>query len=291
MVTDLRDRLYRNVHDGRVPFSGLVIREGVVEIRIAGAGDRDRVLTRLTAPSENPSVRGNPLDVVDKGDGVIRLTPTDAAFAANLAMLVGRAMGVIDQRLDDSGIKGAGVLPDGDDRIRLALPGIREPERVAALFVKKVPVSFRLIDVSMSPEAASTTTPPPGSEILYGLKDKTPYLVLKDSVLDGDDLDDVAPGFGPDNKEPIVSFRFNARGQRRFAHVTEENIGKPFAIALGDKVISAPVIREPITGGQGQISGNFTLQEANSVAMTMLAAALPGRLTLVAQQVIEPAGR
>lgn len=132
MVTDLRDRLYRNVHDGRVPFSGLVIREGVVEIRIAGAGDRDRVLTRLTAPSENPSVRGNPLDVVDKGDGVIRLTPTDAAFATNLAMLVGRAMGVIDQRLDDSGIKGAGVLPDGDDRIRLALPGIREPERVAS---------------------------------------------------------------------------------------------------------------------------------------------------------------
>ena len=100
-----------------------------------------------------------------------------------------------------------------------------------------------------------------------------------------------APGFAAGTKDPIASFRFNGRGTRRFAHVTEENVGRAFAIVLDDKVISAPVIREPITGGSGQISGNFTLEEANSVAMLLRAGALPGHLTLVEQQVIQPAAK
>ena len=94
----------------------------------------------------------------------------------------------------------------------------------------------------------------------------------------------------PESQQPIVIFRFNARGTRRFAHITADNVGRPFAIVVDDQVVSVSVIREPITGGSGQISGNFTLEEANSVAMLLRSGTLPGRLSVVDQQVVEPAG-
>lgn len=289
-VNDLRDDVYRIVHDGRVPFSGLAIRDGGVEVKIAEPKDRDRVLAKLTAAKDYPPIPGSPVTVADAGNGQIRLTPTDAAFAAYLRDLVDRSMTMIDQRLYDIDIKPAGVLPDGTDRIRLVLPGVADPDRVAALFAKKVRVSFRMVDISTSSQDALKDSLPAGSEVLYGFKDNTPWLVLKESLLEGDDLSDAAPGYDSRTHDPIVNFRFNARGQRRFAHATEDNVGKPFAIVLDDKVLSAPIIREPITGGQGKISGNFTVQEASSVASKLVAAALPGRLTLVEQRVVEPSG-
>lgn len=128
-----------------------------------------------------------------------------------------------------------------------------------------------LIDLSMPAEQAQSGTPPEGTEVLLGFKDNKPYLVAKDSALEGDDISYAGPGLASGTKEPIASFRFNGRGARRFAHITAENIGNPFAIVLDDRVISAPVIRESITGGSSQISGNFTIEEANAVAMLLRA--------------------
>lgn len=195
---------------------------------------------------------------------------------------------MIEQRLKDSGIRLVSVVPDG---IRIFLPGVTDPERITAIFARKVKVSFRPVDLSISPEQAQSGTPPEGSEVLLGFKDKKPYLVAKDSALDGEDISYAAPGFAAGTKVPVAMFHFNGHGTRRFAHVTEENVGKPFAIVLDDKVISAPVIREPITGGSGQISGNFTLEEANSVAMLLRAGSLPGHLNLIEQQVIQPTAK
>jgi preprotein translocase subunit SecD len=231
------------------------------------------------------------LAVTDSGDGAIRLAPTDAASAARLNELVEDSIAMIEQRLKDSGVKLVSVVPDGTDRIRIFLPDVTDPERITAIFARKVKVSFRPIDASMSPEQAQSGTPAEGTEVLLGFKDKRPYLVAKESVLDGEDINYAAPGFAAGTKDPVASFRFNGRGTRRLAHVTEENVGRSFAIVLDDKVISAPVIREPITGGSVQISGNFTLEEANSVAMLLRAGALPGHLTLVEQQVIQPAAK
>lgn len=129
-----------------------------------------------------------------------------------------------------------------------------------------------------------------GSEVLLGFKDKKPYLVAKESALDGDDISYAAPGFGTGTKVPVAMFHFNGHGTRRFAHVTEENVGKRFAIVLDDKVISAPVIREPITGGSGHISGNFTLEEANSVAM-LLRAGILARASQLDRTAGDPAHR
>lgn len=293
VVTDLRDDVYKNLHDGHIAFSGLAIREGGVELKIADAKGREQFARKLASAADG--LPSHALALTDSGDGAVRLAPTDAASAARLHDLVEESIAMIEQRLKDSGITLVSVVPDGTDRIRIFLPGVTDPERITAIFARRVKVSFRPVDVSMTPEQAQSGTPPEGSEILLGFKDKRPYLVAressKDSALDGEDISYAAPGFAVGTKDPVASFRFNGRGTRRFAHVTEENVGKPFAIVLDDKVISAPVIREPITGGSVQISGNFTLEEANSVAMLLRGGALPGHLTLVEQQVIQAAAR
>ncbi|MBR0904301.1 SecDF P1 head subdomain-containing protein [Bradyrhizobium liaoningense] len=288
VVTDLRDDAYRTLREGRIAFSGLAIRDGGVDVKIADAKGRQLLTRKLASAAEGLPTHA--LTVTDAGDGLIRLAPTDAASAARLHDLVEDSIAMIEQRLKDAGVTLASVQPEGTDRIRIFLPGLTEPERITAIFAKKVKVSFRPIDVTMSAEQAQSGTPPAGTEVMLGFKDKLPYLV-KASALDGDDISYAGPGFTTDTKEPIASFRFNGRGTRRFAHITAENVGMPFAIALDDKVISSPVIREPITGGSVQISGKFTVEEANSVAMLLRAGSLPGRLGLLEQQVIQPAAK
>ena len=289
VVTDLRDDVYKMLREGRIAFSGLAIREGGVEVKIADAKGREQLVRKLAAAAEG--LPSHALTASDGSDELLRLMPTDAASAARLQDLVEDTIAMIEQRLKDAGIKLASVQPDGTERIRIFLPDMMQPERITAMLARKVKVGFRLIDLSMSAEQAQSGTPPAGTEVLLGFKDDKPYLVAKDSALEGDDISYAGPGFASGTKEPIASFRFNGRGTRRFAHITAENVGRPFAIVLDGKVISAPVIREPITGGSGQISGNFTLEEANSVAMMLRAGSLPGHLGLIEQQVVQPAAK
>ena len=106
--------------------------------------------------------------------------------------------------------------------------------------------------------------------------------------MSGADLTDAQPGFDQRTSEPIVNFRFNSTGARKFAQATQDNVGKPFAIVLDNQVISAPVIREPILGGSGQISGNFTVQAANDLAILLRAGALPAPLTIIEERTVGP---
>jgi protein-export membrane protein SecD len=125
---------------------------------------------------------------------------------------------------------------------------------------------------------------PPHAEVLYGRGDQQPHIVFKRSVLTGRDLVDAQAAFDARTSEPVITFRFNAEGARRFGQVTQENVGKPFAIVLDNEVVSAPIIREPILGGSGQISGRFTVEEANNLAIQLRSGELPGKLTLLEQR-------
>jgi preprotein translocase subunit SecD len=144
-----------------------------------------------------------------------------------------------------------------------------------------------MVDQSMTPEQAIASHPPADSEILDG-EGGSKYLVEKRALVSGGDLVDAQPGFDQRNGQPIVNFRFNTSGARKFAEVTKANVGKPFAIVLDNKVISAPVINEPIPGGAGQISGNFTVQSANDLAILLRAGALPAPLTVVEERTVGP---
>jgi preprotein translocase subunit SecD len=144
-----------------------------------------------------------------------------------------------------------------------------------------------MVDLSATPDPGRV---PPDSELLYGTKaeNNQPYLIEKRVVVSGEDLTDAQPGFDQRTSEPIVTFRFNSNGARRFAQATQENVGRPFAIVLDNEVISAPVIREPILGGSGQISGNFTIEQANDLAILLRAGALPAPLTIIEERTVGP---
>jgi preprotein translocase subunit SecD len=138
-------------------------------------------------------------------------------------------------------------------------------------------------------EQATQGQVPLDDDVLYSSSQpKTPYLVEKRVLVSGADLTDAQPGFDQRTSEPIVSFRFNTSGARKFAEVTQQNVGKPFAIVLDNEVISAPVIREPILGGSGQISGSFTVQSANDLAILLRAGALPAPLTIIEERTVGP---
>jgi preprotein translocase subunit SecD len=288
IVIGLRDDVRRMLREERVPFSGAAARDGSVEMRVREAKDRERALSKLEPLIGVAQSSRREADVADIGDGVIRLTPTESNFAERLRVLRQQSIEVIEQRLANFGLAAAGIRPDGTGRIRILLPGVRDPERFSTIFAKKAQVTLRLVDVSMTAAEALQGTPPAESEILYALKSRDPYLLQRRVAMEGGEIVDAAPGFEKNTGQPIVSFRFSANGTRRFAEITRDNIGRPFAILLDNEVLSAPIIREPILGGSGQISGNFTLEGANTIAMLLRSGTLPGRLIVIEQQVVEP---
>jgi len=241
-----------------------------------------------TASLAGPS-SSDALDVRDLGEGLIMLRPTDSAFADRLGAALNDAIAIIRQRLKDVGVESAGLTRDGFDRIRIALPGVKDPARLAGMMVSRAQLAFRLIDEPATPAEAILGSGSADSEVLYGFKDKESYRVNRQTLMTGQDMLDAQPGFDQRSGEPIVSFRLTARGTSEFARITRDNIGRPFAIVLDNEVISAPVIREPILGGSGQISGGFTLQQANDLAILLRAGALPIRVTIMDQQTVEPA--
>ena len=179
------------------------------------------------------------------------------------------------------------IQREGADRILVQVPGLQDPSRLKEILGKTAKLDFRMVDQSMTPQQASATHVPADSEILDGERGEK-FLIEKRVLVSGADLVDAQPGFDQRSSEPIVSFRFNSSGARKFAEATQQNVGKPFAIVLDNKVISAPVIREPILGGSGQISGSFTVQSANDLAILLRAGALPAPLTVIEERTVGP---
>ena len=291
MLIELRDDARRELREGRIPHAGLTVQGGRIELRIRQPEDRQRSHSRLASLSTAASWGDGAIAISDSDDGAIILKPTEATFDDRVRRTRQQSIEVIERRLETAGVTARGLQPDGADGIRVLLPGVKDPERLGAVFNKRARVTFRLVDLSMAPDEALRDRPPPGSEIVYELNTKAPLVLRKQILLEGGDIVDAAPGFDQRTNQPIVTFRFNANGARRFAQITQENIGRPFAIVLDDDVLSAPIIREPILGGSGQISGSLTLEDANAVAVLLRSGMLPGRLTVVEQHILEPNGK
>jgi preprotein translocase subunit SecD len=202
---------------------------------------------------------------------------------------VEQSIQIIERRVNELGTVEPLIQRQGTDRILVQVPGLQDPTRLKQLLGKTAKLDFRMVDSGASPEQAVQGRTPPEDDLLYSASlPKTPFLVEKRILVSGGDLTDAQPGFDQRSSEPIVSFRFNTSGARKFAQVTQENVGKPFAIVLDNEVISAPVIREPILGGSGQISGSFTVQSANDLAILLRAGALPAPLTIIEERTVGP---
>jgi len=200
----------------------------------------------------------------------------------DMAQAVTQSIDVIERRLKDLAVRFK-AEPQGNDRILLRLAKSADPRRVIEVVIRRGRLQFRLIETNLTPEQVVRGEPPPHAEELHG-RDQRTYLVSKRAVLTGRDVVDAQAAFDARTSEPVVTFRFSAEGARRFAQVTQENVGKPFAIVFDNEVLSAPIIREPILGGTGQISGSMTVQDASDMALLLRAGELPGKLTLIEQR-------
>jgi len=290
----LRDDVRRVLRDARAGYTGLVVRGNSVEVRIRDNSNFDQALAKLRELSQPlggilSSTGQRSLDITTEPGNLVRLTLTDPAIVERVRQSVEQSIQIIERRVNELGTVEPLIQRQGVDRILVQVPGLQDPTRLKELLGKTAKLDFRMVDTAMPAEQALQGRVPPDDEVLYSASQpKTPYLIEKRVLVSGGDLTDAQPGFDQRTSEPIVSFRFNTSGARKFAQVTQENVGKPFAIVLDNEVISAPVIREPILGGSGQISGSFTVESANDLAILLRAGALPAPLTIIEERTVGP---
>ncbi len=290
-LQSLNDDVLRVLRQARIQFTGRAIVGNGVQVHITRDTDVDNALAKLRELSTPLSgilgASGQRSIDVTANAGVITLTPTDAALTERIRQAVDQSIQIIERRVNELGLVEPTIQREGIDRILVQVPGLQDPSRLKEILGKTAKLDFRMVDQSMPAEQAAQSRPPADSEVLDG-EGGTKYLIEKRVLVSGADLTDAQPGFDQRTSEPIVSFRFNSSGARKFAEATQANVGKPFAIVLDNKVISAPVIREPILGGSGQISGNFTVQSANDLSILLRAGALPAPLTIIEERTVGP---
>jgi len=291
----IRDDVRTALRDKRIGYRNLRITDQRVAVTI-------REQARLDEAFQTVSDLAQPLDgnlLTGAGGGtnieasregsrlVVELT--EEAFAQRLRSAVSSTIETIRRRIDALGTTEPNIQRQGVERVLVQVPGLQDPARLKDLLGQTAKLTFQLVDQSMSPQEAAANRPPPGSAI-YPADDGSgqDYLLKKRAIISGEDLVDAQPSFDQRTNEPIVTFRFNSSGARRFGDVTSENVGRPFAIVLDGKVISAPVIQEPILGGTGQISGDFNVEEANNLAILLRSGALPASLTILEERTVGP---
>jgi preprotein translocase subunit SecD len=225
------------------------------------------------------------LDLAVTPEGVT-VTLSQVALIDRSTQAVQQSIEIVRRRIDETGVLDPLITRQGQDRIVVQLPGVEDPKRIKDLLGKTARMTFRLTDENAN---LTAPTPPPGVEFLpYQDKPGQKIAVRKRVEVDGANLTDARAGQNGQTGEWVVNFTFDSIGTRRFADVSRQNVGHPFAIVLDDKVISAPVIREPITGGRGQISGSFTAATATDLAVLLRAGALPAPLTVVEERSVGP---
>jgi preprotein translocase subunit SecD len=288
-----RDDVRRVLREAKIGYTGLASHPDNVEVRVKDT-DTQNALTKLRELSQPlggllGSSGQRSVEISDAGGGLIRLTVSQAAITERIRQTIEQSMQIVERRINQLGTVEPVIQRQGTDRILVQVPGLQDPTRLKELLGKTAKMDFRMVDSTVSPDQAQQGRVPPDSEVLMSsTSPKIPYVVKKQVLVSGGDLTDAQPGFDQRSGEPIVSFRFNTSGSRKFAQATSENVGQPFAIVLDNEVISAPVIREPITGGSGQISGSFTVQQANDLAILLRAGALPAPLTIIEERTVGP---
>ncbi len=293
-LEQVRDDVRRALRDARIPYTGLAVRTDSVEVRITKDTDLQNSLAKLRELSQPlggllGSSGQRSLEITDAGGGLIRLTVPQAAITERIRQAVEQSIQIVERRVNELGTVEPLIQRQGVDRILVQVPGLQDPTRLKELLGKTAKLDFRMVDLTVPADQAQQGRVPPDSEVLMSsTSPKTPYVIKKQVLVSGADLTDAQPGFDQRTGEPIVSFRFNTSGSRKFAQATSENVGQPFAIVLDNEVISAPVIREPITAGSGQISGSFTVQAANDLAILLRAGALPAPLTIIEERTVGP---
>jgi preprotein translocase subunit SecD len=242
------------------------------------------IANNQTQPVAMTGARTFNVSVVDSTR--IVLTPTQSGLEEALDNAMKTAREVVYNRVDPEGTKEVTVIRQGKDRILVQVPGLQDPEGLKALLGKTARLEFKMVDLTASPEQVAQGRAPIGSQVLP-MAGGGRIAVLRRAMVNGDQLVDAQQTFDQNNLA-AVSIRFDGRGSKAFARITQQNVNKPFAIVLDDVVLSAPTIQEPILGGQANITGSFTAQTATDLAIQLRSGKLPVELKVIEERTVGP---
>ena len=264
---------------GVIRFSNLRNHDGVVSLIVRDADEVSHAKGRLK------SVFGNTVDITSDGK-TIYLTYSEKQKQEMVQDALGRSIEIVRRRIDALGTKEPSIQSQGGKYILVQLPGVDNPERIKDLIGQTAKMSFHLVNENITQEQLASGRAPNGTEFLPYMNMPWQSVPVYSRVeVSGESLKDSQADFDQNNM-PVVSTVFDASGARRFAKLTTEHVGERFAIVLDGNVLSAPVIREPIPGGRGQISGGFSLQEAKDLAVLLRSGALPAPLQVIEERVV-----
>ena len=215
---------------------------------------------------------------IDENEVLISFSKFGIIEIKNVSIV--QSLEIVRRRIDELGTNEPNILIRGNERILVELPGLDDPTRVKNLLGKTANLTFRFItDVDSSDF---------GSEKMLFEDSGEEAIVSKRIVLSGDNLIDAQPRMDTQTNQTVVTFTMDRLGAKKFGRATTKGVGKRLAIILDNKIISAPVIREPIVGGNGQISGNFTFQSATDLALLLRSGALPAPLSIIEERTVGP---
>jgi preprotein translocase subunit SecD/SecD/SecF fusion protein len=287
--------------DPSVDYSVLSTREQIantqyVQVRIDNPAELDEARDRLETlqnPLSNALLGGGAtleFDLEELDGGLFRFTYNDAGLVERTRTLVQQSIEVISSRVNELGTTEPSIQRQGDDRILVEVPGLDDPQRLKDLIGQTAEMTFHLLSGTTGLMTIEEAEANRGiDELVFAAAENQDFgYIVGPAMVRGQDLVDAQTRLDQQNGEWVVSFRLNTAGARAFGDVTQSNVGRPFAIVLDNVVISAPVINEPILGGEGQISGNFTVEEANDLAILLRAGALPVELTIIEERTVGP---
>lgn len=290
-----RNDIRAALRDARVGYTGLSGTANSVQVRIRDAADVQKAkdaLASLIEPVASGLFTGGSvteLDFDEPEPGLLRYTLTDAGITYRMNSALTQSIEVVGRRVNELGTTEPLIQRQGDDRILVQVPGLQDPERLKDILGQTAKLTFQMVDQSMPVQEAIEGRPPAGTVVMYSTDDPPQaYLIETRVIVSGENLVDAQATFDQRTSEPVVSFRFDNRGAALFGQATQSNVGRLFAIILDNQVISAPQIREPILGGTGQISGSFSVEGANDLAVLLRAGALPATLTIVEERTVGP---
>ncbi len=278
----------------RIGYTNLGNLGDMVTVRITNPDQMSEALRRirdLAAPLASALLAGGlkDLDVTEGGNQRIEVRLTSQAVQETQTAAMSQSIEIVRRRIDELGTREPTIQRQGLDRIIVQVPGESDPQRILALLRTTAKMNFHMVDTTVTVTEARAGRVPPGS-LLLPSDDPTEQFVLvyRQSAITGDRLVNSGVSTDAQTGEPVVTFRFDTVGARRFADISRDNVGRRFAIVLDNVVISAPQIREPILGGSGQISGNFTFATANDLSILLRSGALPAPITPLEQRSVGP---
>ncbi|MBC6904398.1 protein translocase subunit SecD [Saccharophagus sp. K07] len=277
---DLADQISAKLRELRIFHSRPEVRRGEIHITPTNPADLEKVREAIRPLLEGLAngTRGYRVEVSSQSLSI----SASKEFSESVRKdAVERSLEVVRRRLNETGLVDPTITRQGEDGVLVQLPGVDDPAYIRQLLGTTAKMTFHLVaDGSSQGQTRVITVPGDGPNERYQLEARV--------ALEGRHISDAQLGFHPDTREPVVNFRLDSEGARRFADITTKNIGRPFAIVLDGKVITAPVIRSAITGGSGEISGNFTSASANDLALLLRAGALPAPLKVIEERTVGP---